>query len=46
MRVTCCCIGAILIMYALNIAADTGSTVAIVVGTIGIGLLIFSDARR
>ena len=46
MKIICCGAGALLIFYALNIAKDTGSTVAIIVGALGIGLLIFSDARR
>lgn len=46
MKIICCCSGVLLIWYALNIAKDTGSTIALIVGAVGIGLLIFSDARR
>lgn len=46
MKTICCGAGALLIFYALNIAKETGSTIALVIGAVGIGLLIFSDARR
>ena len=46
MRIILCCTGSLLIFYALSIAKETGATTALVVGAIGIGLLIFSDARR
>ena len=45
MKIICCILGAWLIFYALNISKDGGAW-AIIVAFVGIGLLIFSDARR
>ena len=46
MKIICCILGSWLIFYALNVAKDIGSTWALILGAIGIGLLIFSDTRR
>ena len=45
MKIIICGLGMWLIFYALNIAKDGGEW-AIIVAFVGIGLLIFSDARR
>ena len=43
MKIIYAAAGVLLILYALSIAE---STEALIVGAVGIGLLIFSDARR